>query len=303
MNDFSVTILGSNSALPAHNRHPSAQIIRINQSLILMDCGEGTQFRLKKLRISPMKIRTICISHLHGDHVYGLPGLLTSFILLRRTEPLVLIGPSGIRDFIYAVFSSTYTTLPYPLEIIETDTLHFGQVYETEDFSIFNIPLVHSIPCNGYLFKSKQGTANIKKELINEYHLDVEEIKRLKANTSVRREDHLITPEEVLYMKNPPVSYAYCSDTAYDNSICIYIEGIDVLYHESTYMSELADKARERGHSTSYDAAQIALEAKVGKLLLGHPSSKYASVDSLIEEARLVFPNTEFATEGVTYIL
>ena len=188
MNDFSVTILGSNSALPAHNRHPSAQIIRINQSLILMDCGEGTQFRLKKLRISPMKIRTICISHLHGDHVYGLPGLLTSFILLRRTEPLVLIGPSGIRDFIYAVFSSTYTTLPYPLEIIETDTLHFGQVYETEDFSIFNIPLVHSIPCNGYLFKSKQGTANIKKELINEYHLDVEEIKRLKANTSVRRE-------------------------------------------------------------------------------------------------------------------
>ena len=251
MTDFCLTILGSNSALPTPDRHPSSQHLTVGDLHLLIDCGEGTQFRLMERKLSPMKIDLILISHLHGDHVFGLPGMLTSLLLLKRTAPLTIIAPAGIKGLLDSIFHYTYINLTYTLEVIETDPEVACTVYDSERCTIETIPLQHSIPCNGYLIREKGPVWNIYKEKITEYDLSIIEIKQLKARQQVHRPDQIITPEEVLYIKRKPGSYAYCSDTIFVPNLAKQLDGISLLYHEATYADDLSAQAAERGHSTS----------------------------------------------------
>lgn len=302
MHDCYLTILGSNSALPTLDRHPSAQYLFCNGLNILIDCGEGTQIRLLQYKISAMKLDIILISHLHGDHVFGLPGLLTSYILLKRVKPLKIIGPIGIKGFLESIFQFTYTTIPYPIEIIETDYRSKSRVFENNSCYIDTLPLIHSIPCNGYLISEKYASYNLDKSKLNSYDLNIAEIKMLKSQIPVIRADEtIIDPTDVLYLKRSLASYAYCSDTAYSPELADLITGVEILYHEATYADEFAMQANERGHSTASQAASIAEAANAKRLLIGHPSSKYKTLDLLLTEARAIFPKTDFAEEGTTY--
>lgn len=300
---ISVTILGSNSALAAHGRHPSSQFLKIGHHSILVDCGEGSQFRMNHLKLSKMKIETIFISHLHGDHVYGLPGLVTSMILLGRKEPLTIVGPKGILKYMEQIAESTFTHFNFPIYYIETTPSLFQMIYENDTFSAYSIPLSHKVPCNGYLFREKDRPLNIREEVIHEYQLSTEEIIALKEERSIQTKKGILSPGEALYIKHRARSYAYCSDTSFRPEIIPMLNGVDVLYHEATYLDEYKEKAIQRGHSTTCDAATIAKESGVRKLLLGHPSSKYPDVDILVQEAKTIFEATEFAVEGHTYII
>lgn len=299
----SLTILGSNSALPAHGRHPSAQLLIIGKNHILIDCGEGTQFQFNKYRLSKMKVSHIFISHLHGDHVFGLPGFLTSLILLSRTEPIIIIGPVGIKKMMEQIFEATSAHFTYEIDFIETDTENSSIILNNENFTVENIPLKHKIPCNGYLFREKPKQKNIRSEIIEKYGLNPAQIISLKNNEKIQMDKGELTPEEALYIKHTPKSYAYCSDTSYLPGLSGHIQDIDLLYHEATYLKDFTIKAAERGHSTASQAAQLAKDANVKKLLIGHPSSKYADVQPLVDESLEIFSNTEFAFEGKTFEL
>lgn len=296
--NFHITILGSNSALAAHGRHPSSQYIKLDHHHILMDCGEGSQFRMNELKLSKVKLEYIFISHLHGDHVFGLPGLITSMILLGRKESLTIVGPIGIKDFIENITKSTFTHFSFPIHCIETNPEEHQLVLEEATFQVENIPLSHGVPCNGYLFRQKERPLNLKEEVIGKYNLNTKQIIELKARKSIAVDGGYLHPDEALYVKNKARSYAYCSDTAYHSAIVPIIRNIDLLYHEATYLEEYQEKARQRGHSTAIEASTIAKDAGVGRLLIGHPSSKYADIRPLVEEARSVFEATEFAYEG-----
>ena len=303
MSHFAVTILGSNSALPAYGRHPSSQYINIHASTLLMDCGEGTQFRMKSFKCSPMKLDYIFISHLHGDHVFGLPGLLTSFILLRRTEPLTLIGPAGIKGFIETIFKYTYTTLPFELIIIETNPEVSQLVFENNDFQAISIPLDHSIPCNGYLFKEKPGPYNIDKSIITEYQLTYVDIIQIKEGKRVETIKGWLEPSHALFQKRKSISNAYCSDTTLKPDLVNLLSGTEVIYHETTYENALLEKARSRKHSVSQDAAFIAKNCGAEMLIIGHLSSKYPTHIDILNECKEIFPETYYAYEGSTFIL
>ena len=299
----SLTILGSNSALPAHGRHPSAQLLIIGTKHILIDCGEGTQFQFNKYRLSKMKVSHIFISHLHGDHVFGLPGFLTSLILLNRTEPLTVAGPAGIKKMMEQIFEATSSHFTYEIDFIETDTENSSIILYNENFTVENIPLKHKIPCNGYLFREKARQKNIKTEIIEKFELNPTQIIALKNNEIIQTNQGELTPDEALYIKHIPKTYAYCSDTSFLPSLSQLIQDIDLLYHEATYLKDFTIKAAERGHSTASQAAQLAKDANVKKLLIGHPSSKYADVQPLVDESLEIFSNTEFAFEGKTFEL
>ncbi len=296
--NFKITILGSNSALAAHGRHPSSQFLNLDHHHILIDCGEGSQFRMNDLKLSKVKLEFIFISHLHGDHVFGLPGLITSMILLGRKELLTIVGPVGIKEFIENISKSSFTHYSFPIHCIETNPEEHQVVLENVTFSVENIPLKHGVPCNGYLFRQKERPLNLKEEVIGKYSLSTKQIIELKAGKSIEVDGGYLHPDEALYVKNRPRSYAYCSDTAYHTTIIPIIRNVDLLYHEATYKQEYQEKARQRGHSTAIEAATIAKDAGAGRLLIGHPSSKYADIRPLVEEARSVFESTEFAEEG-----
>lgn len=297
---FNVTILGSNSALPAHGRHPSAQLLTIDHHQILVDCGEGTIFRLSDLKLSKMKVEAIFISHLHGDHVYGLPGLVTSLILMGRKEPLTIVGPKGIKKMLEQIFEASWTRLNYPLEFLETDSEKHALVFSTTSYTVETIPLSHRVPCNGYLFRQQERPKNIREEIVSDYQLNPGQIISLKSGREVETPQGTLHPDDVLYVKHTAKSYAYCSDTVYLPPIIPVIKDVDLLYHEATYLDDFAEKAKERGHSTARQAGMMARQAGVKKLLLGHPSSKYANVDALVQEAQNEFQNTFFAKEGLT---
>lgn len=297
----SVTILGSNSALPAHGRFPSAQLLNIAGHCLLIDCGEGTQFKFNQYKLSKMKVSHIFITHLHGDHVFGLPGLLNSLILLNRKEPLTIAGPIGIKAMMDHIFDATHARFNYEIKYIETDTETHSVILDHPDFTVENIPLNHKVPCNGYLFREKERQKNIYPEIVEKHGLTGPQIIELKEGRPITTEQGLLKPEEALYSKRDPRSYAYCTDTSYLPSIIPIINGVDLLYHEATYQEDFEAQALERGHSTARQAALIAKKANVGALLIGHPSSKYSSIEQLLTEAKSVFYNTRFATEGHTF--
>ncbi|WP_207492951.1 ribonuclease Z [Aridibaculum aurantiacum] len=297
---FGVTILGNNSALPAYDRHPTSQVVTLDQFQFLVDCGEGTQMQLSRYKIKRSRINHIFISHMHGDHYFGLPGLITSMGLLGRENDLYLFAPPAMKGILDAILVAADTTLPYKLHfhpLTKEELLVDDPRYTVETFKVN-----HRIECWGFVFREKKTPRKINKDSIKKYHLESEAFERLKLGEDVvSNEGAVIKNEEVTLQNAPARSYAYAADTAYTPAIAEKIKDVSLLYHETTYLKELEDRAYLRFHSTTTQAADIAIKANAKKLLIGHFSSKYENLDQFAKEAQAVFPNTELALEGVSY--
>jgi ribonuclease Z len=303
MDEFSLHVIGCGSALSMHGRHPSAQVITHGNFHCLIDCGEGTQDRLKQAGIKPFKIEVILISHLHGDHIFGLPGLLGSFSHLKRTEKLTIYGPVGLKGMLESIFSYSSMRFSYPLHIIENTPEGLESLWSKDDFEILTFPLNHRIPCNGYLLRELGVKAKFRKEQIEAYALSTDQIKAVERGEEAIIDGEKIPASEFLYPLEKPFSYAYCSDTRYDMKVIPWISGVSVLYHETTFMSEKVDLADLTGHSTAHQAAKIATKAGASCLMTGHYSSRYKDLMPLINEAKEIFNNVILAEEGKKYSL
>lgn len=302
---FSVTVIGSNSAIPAHGRHPSAQIVSINDRAYMIDCGEGSQMRFAEFGIKWMRVNQIFISHLHGDHYFGLIGVLSTFHLMRRNRPLDIFSPPGLEAIIRLQLEVGQTELNYPLLFHELDPKQGQQIYVNDDISVETVVLNHRIPCLGFIFREKQRQRKIIREKLEEYAIPVDLIPDIKAGKDILDE---VTGERILNCAltlDPlrPRSYAYCCDTAYSPEIVPVIQGVDLVYHDSTFSEESAQRASDTYHSTAMQAARIAFQAGAKKLMIGHYSSKYDNLLPLLQEAQQIFPNTVLAIEGNTYAI
>lgn len=299
-----LTVLGAGSASPQLHRHPSAFLLAVENEYILIDCGEGTQYRLMELKIKHTRLRTICISHLHGDHYFGLVGLLSSLSLNRRSEPMTLIGPPGLKDILDLQFHHSGTVLSFPLEFIPTSEDTFSEVLDHHSFRIESFPLIHRVRTTGFKITRKSGPRHLKSDLLPE-NFPIPLIKQLKAGLDVTEplSGEFYKNEEYTTEGDKEVVFGYCSDTAFNTSLIPVLKGANMIYHEATFSEELAERAEKTNHSTARDAAQIALQAGVGKLLIGHFSSRYKEYESLLAEARTVFEATEIAEEGQSYVI
>ncbi len=289
--------------MPIQGRHPSAQLLSAGSAGYLIDCGEGTQFRLRDLRLAISKIRAICISHLHGDHYYGLFGLLDTMALTGRKVPLYLIAPESLRSFLLEIGRSTQSPPSFPVHFIGTSLADPGlSVYADELISIETFPLDHGVHCTGFLFRTHQPARSMKKEKLSA-GFPYEAIRTLKEGKDVYDASGRLLYQVSEYTTGPAPArtYAYCSDTVYSPLLAGYLKGVNLLYHEATFGSDLEAKAHLRGHSTAVQAASIAAEAGAERLLIGHFSSRYSDIYPLLEEARNVFPETHYAEEGVTF--
>lgn len=289
-----LTILGFNSAIPTINSAPTAQFLEMEERHFLIDCGEGTQVQLRKAKARFSKINHIFISHLHGDHCFGLPGLIASFRLLGRETPLHIYGPKGIKEMLETVFRLTETHKGFEVVYHELDKNYSEKIFEDNRVEVFTIPLNHRIYCNGYLFREKPKERHLNMQEISKYpEIETCDYHNLKLGKDFVLSDGYILKNEVL-TKEPSksVSYAFCSDTRYFESIVPVIENVDVLYHEATFLHDLKEMADYTGHTTALEAARIARKANVGKLILGHFSNRYGDLSVFTNEAREVFPNT-----------
>lgn len=289
-----LTILGFNSAIPTINSAPTAQFLEMEERHFLIDCGEGTQVQLRKAKARFSKINHIFISHLHGDHCFGLPGLIASFRLLGRETPLHIYGPKGIKEMLETVFRLTETHKGFEVVYHELDKNYSEKIFEDHRVEVFTIPLNHRIYCNGYLFREKPKERHLNMQEISKYpEIETCDYHNLKLGKDFVLSDGYILKNEVL-TKEPAksVSYAFCSDTRYFESIVPVIENVDVLYHEATFLHDLKEMADYTGHTTALEAARIARKANVGKLILGHFSNRYGDLSVFTNEAREVFPNT-----------
>ena len=297
---LALTILGNNSAVPAFDRHPTSQVVTLDGDLFLVDCGEGTQIQMIKYKIRRSRISHIFISHLHGDHYFGLVGLINSFGLLNHLQDLHIYAPSPLQEIIQWQLKVASTTLPYKLffhTISREETL-----VDEEKFIVKGFPTNHRIECYGFSFHEKKGRRKLIPERAKEFDVPVAFYDKLKAGEDyVKKNGELIKNEWVTEDGSPGKTYVYCADTKYDESIIPYIKDADLIYHETTYLDALQQRAIDRFHSTTKQAALIAKKANVRKLLIGHFSSKYDTLEEFETEAREVFLNTELAIEGVTY--
>ncbi len=303
MDEFNLHVIGCGSALSMHGRHPSAQVIQYNNVYCLIDCGEGTQDRLREAGIKPFKIDIILISHLHGDHVFGLPGLLGSFGHLKRTEPLSIYGPAGIKGMLESIMTYSNMKVPFPLHIYENSPTGLQPLWSDTDIEILTFPLNHRVACNGYLFKETKSKVKFRKEKVEAFSLTPEQIKAVGRGEVVTIGGEMISASSFIYPPQAPMSYAYCSDTRYDQRIKSYINGVSVLFHEATFMHDKADLAELTGHSTARQAGQMALEVNAACLITGHFSSRYKDLEPLKLEAEEVFNHVIVAEEGKKYNL
>lgn len=289
-----LTILGFNSAIPTINTSPTAQLLEMEERCFLIDCGEGTQVQLRKAKARFSKINHIFISHLHGDHCFGLPGLIASFRLLGRDTPLHVYGPKGIKKMLETIFSITETHRGFEVVYHELDKDYSEKIYEDNRVEVFTIPLDHRIYCNGYLFKEKLKERHINMEEVSKYaEIETCDYHNLKAGKDFVLSDGYVLKNEILTTTPAPsVSYAFCSDTRYLESVIPIIKNVTVLYHESTFLHDLKEMADYTGHTTALEAATIAKKAEVEKLILGHFSNRYGDLTVFTDEARTVFPNS-----------
>ena len=289
-----LTILGFNSAIPTVNSAPTAQFLEMEERAFLIDCGEGTQVQLRKAKARFSKINHIFISHLHGDHCFGLPGLIASFRLLGRETPLHIYGPKGIKEMLEIIFRITETHKGFELVYHELESKKSVKIFEDSRIEVFTIPLNHRIYCNGYLFREKVKERHLNMKEIAKYpEIETCDYHNLKLGKDFILSDGYVLKNEVLTTEpSKSVSYAFCSDTRYHESILPIIENVDVLYHEATFLHELKDMADYTGHTTALEAARIARKANVGKLILGHFSNRYHDLNVFTDEAREVFANT-----------
>lgn len=301
---FELTILGSSSATPTATRNPTSQLLNIAERFFLIDCGEATQIQLRRLKTKFQKIDHIFISHLHGDHFLGLPGLLASMHLLGRKQELKVYGPKALEDIISLINSQSETVLNYPLTFIHTSDKGVNKLFEDSKIEVYSFPLKHRIPTTGFLFKEKPYLRNIDKYKLEKYKVSIAEIHKLKAGMNAIAEDGSIIPNEMLTSDPPsPRSYAYCSDTIFHEELIKIIKGVDLLYHESTFLENKSDRAKSTFHSTARQAAQIASLGEVKQLILGHFSARYGDLEEFLNEAKPIFDNTMLATEGKIFNL
>jgi ribonuclease Z len=285
-----------------HGRNHTAQVIRFGQEFLLLDCGEGTQIQLRKYKAKASKISTIFISHLHGDHYLGLVGLLSSYHLSKRKDPLRIFGPRGLDEIITTHFRWSQTRLSYPLEFRETTTEGKVILLDHPQFTVSSFPLQHRIPTTGFIIQEKEGFRSLIKSKLQESPLPLEAIQQLRLGQDYRDANGATyNTKDYCHPLAPLRSYAFCSDTAFNPSLTAYFEGVDVLYHESTFVEADSFRATETFHCTAKQAAQVAKLAGVKKLLLGHFSSRYPDLGELLAEAQTIFPNSSLSEEGVTY--
>ena len=295
-----ITILGNNSALPAFDRHPTSQVVTLDDQLFLVDCGEGTQIQLSKYKIRWGRINYIFISHLHGDHYFGLPGFIHTMGLLNRENDLHLFAPAPLREILDLQFKAAGSTLPFKLHFYE---LHGeGELVKTDKFKVSCFTTRHRIPCWGFKFEQVKAPRKLNIEKARIHNVPALFFDRLKAGEDfVNAAGTTISNKLVTDATPKSKSYAYCADNVFDEDFAAKIFGVDIIYHETTYLKDLAERATARFHATTHQAALMAKKANVKRLLIGHFSSKYDKLDIFEQEAREVFPATDLALEGATY--
>ena len=299
---MNLTILGCYAATPRTITNPTAQVLEIRNRLFLIDCGEGTQVQLRKNKIRFSKINHIFISHLHGDHMYGLVGLISTFMLLNRQTDLHIHGPKGIKEIILLQLRYSNSFTGYNLYFNELSATESEIVFEDEKVVVKTIPLKHRIYTNGFLFQEKIGDRKLNIDAVQNHDIDTCYYQKIKNGKDITLDDGSIIPNDVLtFDPIPTKSYAFCSDTIYDESIIPIIKDADILYHETTFLESEADKAEKTMHSTAKQAATIASKANVKQLILGHYSTRYDSIVLFKEEAETIFSNVLLADDGKTF--
>lgn len=294
-----LTILGCFSATPRTFTNPTSQVLEIKNHVFLIDCGEGTQVQLRKQKIKFFRIKHIFISHLHGDHVYGLVGLISTFKMLKRETPLHVYGPVGIKEFITVQLRLSNSWTDYPLHFHELENTESEIVFEDEKVTVKTIPLQHRIYCNGFLFEEKVNDRKLNLNAALNYNIDKAYFNSIKKGKDITLENGLVIPNaELTFDPEPSKSYAFCSDTKYHEAKVELLNKITVMYHEATFLDSHAHLCEFTGHSTAKQAAQIAKKAKVQQLILGHYSTRYDNLEAFKEEAQTIFENTHLAKDG-----
>jgi ribonuclease Z len=296
-----VTILGSSSALPTSGRFPSAHVLNVHERLFLVDCGEGTQMQLRKTKTGFAKINHIFISHLHGDHVFGLYGLLSTFSLMGRKNPIHLYAPEKYEIILKSHLLDFDINLSFNIDFVPLSGKNPVEILDDKYLTVTSFPLQHRVPAYGFLFREKISDRNIIKECIDKYQIPLVRIPAIKKGEDfITKDGIVIKNEELTLPPRKPLSYAYCSDTKYFKRLATFVKGVDLLYHEATFDKTKADLAEITGHSTTLDAAKTALDAGVVALVIGHFSARYKDITPLVDEARTIFPNTIAAIDGMT---
>ena len=296
--NFTLNVLGTASALSTTERYPSAQVLDVRGRLFMIDCGEGAQMQIRRAKVSFLKIEHICLSHIHGDHIFGIFGLLSTMGMFGRSSVLNIYAPKSfapVLDFFMLHFGEG---VKYEINHVVLEMSGPETVYENRTVELLAFPLNHRVETFGFIIREKMPPYNVRKEAIAKYGLSVAEIGRLKGGEDVVREDGVIPLAEAAYLPYVPRSYAYCSDTSPFPELAQWIKGVSLLYHEATYPADMEEMAQKNFHSTTLQAAKVALEAGVGRLLVGHYSSRFPSVDFFLDELRSVFPDTDLASDG-----
>jgi ribonuclease Z len=302
LSNFDITILGSNSAISEFGRHPTSQVVQINNQLFLIDCGEGTQERLLEYKIKWFNINHIFISHLHGDHYFGLIGLITTYNLLKRKQKLTIYAAPQLKDIIEIQLNVSSTILNYELVFVATKDDTAYKIFENEQVAVTSFPLVHRIPTTGFLFTQKSSERKLLLEKVAPFDIDKSDYKLLKQGIDITdKNGNIIKATEVTGEPHTSRSYAFCSDTMYNENIIEHIKNVDLLYHEATFLHESVERAVQTKHSTALQAAQIAKLANAKQLIIGHFSSRYYHLSVLLDEAKTVFEYVKLAIEGEVF--
>ena len=299
-----LTILGSCSAYPTLNRFTTSQILQINGKSFLIDCGEGAQIQLRKNKIKFNSIEDILISHLHGDHFFGLPGLILTFNLLGREKPLNIYGPKGIKNIIVSLLKIGNTWTNYKLNFTELKNPKSEIIYDKNDISITTIPLYHGIYTNGFLFRKKTSVHKLMVDKAQSYGIDKTQFAGIKlGKDGIKTDGSIIKNIKLVEPLNPDLTYAYCGDTLFNEKIIEQTKGCNLLYHESTFLKKHENFAKKTFHSTAEQAALIAKKSNVKKLILGHFSTRYKDLDLFIKESKSIFPNVDLAIENKIFTI
>ncbi|NCA84135.1 MAG: ribonuclease Z [Clostridia bacterium] len=296
---FTATILGSSAATPTSTRNPSAILLNMDYHYYLVDCGEGTQIQLRRMHYKLQKINHVFVSHLHGDHFFGVIGLISTMHLMGRDRELHVFGPPRLEEIVNLQLDASQTELVYPLVFHPTQARKEEVIYESDKHYVKSFPLEHRIPTTGFVFGEKPRRRKIDKAFLLKEDVPVPWIVRIKDGADYTSPSGIVYPNDQITRQPPaPRTFAYCSDTRYNPAIAQYLQGVDLLYHEATFMEELREVATEKYHSTAAQAALTATQADAKHLLLGHFSARYKTLDGILEEAKAVFANTSLAQEG-----
>ena len=299
-----VTILGCGSALPTREHFPSAQILELRDKQFMIDCGEGAQIRLRQYGVKTNRLNHIFISHLHGDHWFGLIGMLSSFGMLKRTADLHIHAHPDLEKMLKPMLDYCCADMPYRICFEPINPNAHQLIYEDRSTLVYSLPLKHRVPCCGFLFQEKERERHILREMIDAYEIPLHQIAKIKQGADYTLPDgRIIENSRLTTPPTPAVSYAYCSDTAYSEKLIPWLEGVDCLYHEATYDDSMLPRSKETMHSTARQAADIAKKAQVGQLIIGHYSARHSDKTVLLKEAQEVFANTVLAKDGACYTI